>query len=134
MAIDTATAPRDGDYLVRTDGTVHAGTHVLVDFWDASHLDDAAIVESALREAAAACKAELLHIHVHPFQENGGVSGVAVLAESHISIHTWPEIGFAAFDVFMCGRCEPENAIPILRRRFRPGRESVEVRRRGVLG
>ena len=134
MAIDTASAPRDADYLVRTDGKVHAGTHVLIDFWDACHLDDVATVEGALREAAEACKATALHVHVHAFQENGGVSGVAVLAESHISIHTWPEIGFAAFDVFMCGRCEPENAIPVLRRRFRPGRESVEVRRRGVVG
>lgn len=134
MAIDTAPSPPVGDYLVRTGGTVHAGTHVLVDFWDAAHLDDVAVVEGALRDAVEACKATLLHIHVHSFQENGGVSGVAVLAESHMSIHTWPEIGFAAFDVFMCGRCEPENAIPVLRRRFRPGRESVEVRRRGVVG
>lgn len=134
MGTDTAPSPQGGDYLVRTDGTVHAGTHVLVDFWDAAHLDDVATVESALREAAEACKATLLHIHLHSFQENGGVSGVAVLAESHISIHTWPEIGFAAFDVFMCGRCEPENAIPVLRRRFRPRRESVEVLKRGVVG
>ena len=133
MAIDTVPAPQGGDYLVRTDGSVHAGTHVLIDFWDASDLDDIAAVESALREAVEACNATLLHIHVHPFQENGGVSGVAVLAESHISIHTWPEIGYAAFDVFMCGRCEPENAIPVLRRRFRPGREAVEVRRRGAV-
>ena len=134
MAIDTAPSPQDGDYLVRTDGVVHAGTHLLIDFWDASHLDDIATVERALREAVEACKATLLHIHVHSFRENGGVSGVAVLAESHISIHTWPEIGFAAFDVFMCGRCEPGNAIPVLRRWFRPSRESVEVQRRGVLG
>ena len=133
MATDTAPSRQGGDYLVRTAGTVHAGIHVLIDFWDASHLDDDATVERALREAAEACKATLLHIHVHSFQENGGISGVAVLAESHISIHTWPEIGFAAFDVFMCGGCEPENAVPVLRRRFRPGRESVEVRRRGVV-
>ena len=123
-----------GDYLVRTDGVVHAGIHLLVDFWDAAHLDDMAAVEAALREAAAACEATLLHVHVHAYQENGGVSGIAVLAESHISIHTWPEIGFAAFDVFMCGRCDPHAAIPVLRSRFRPGRESVQVRKRGVLG
>jgi S-adenosylmethionine decarboxylase len=50
-----------------------------------------------------AAQATLLHIHVHHFQPNG-ISGVAVLAESHISIHTWPEVGYAAMDVFMCGR------------------------------
>ena len=122
-----------GDYLVRSEGAVHAGTHLLIDFWDASDLDDSAVAEAALREAALACGATILHVHVHSFSENGGISGVAVLAESHISVHTWPEIGYAAFDVFMCGRCEPRNAIPVFRRRYRPGREAVEERRRGVV-
>jgi len=122
------------EYLVQTDGVVHAGTHLLIDFWDASFLDDAGAVEHALREAAAACGATLLHVHVHSFMENGGVSGVAVLAESHISVHTWPEIGYAAFDVFMCGRCDPGLAVPVLRRRFLPRREAVETQKRGVLG
>lgn len=128
------TAPPAGDYLVRSEGVVHAGTHLLIDFWDASDLDDIAVAEAALREAALACGATILHVHVHSFSENGGISGVAVLAESHISVHTWPEIGYAAFDVFMCGRCEPHNAIPVFRRRYRPGREAVEERRRGVVG
>ena len=129
-----AIAPQAGDYLVRTGGVVHAGSHLLIDFWDASHLDDVTVAEAALREAAEACGATLLHIHVHAFQENGGVSGVAVLAESHISVHTWPEIGYAGFDVFTCGSCEPRRAVPVFRRRYRPGREAVEERRRGVVG
>ena len=54
------------------------------------------------RECIRAAGATLLHIHLHHFTPNNGVSGVAVLAESHISVHTWPESGFAAFDVFMC--------------------------------
>ena len=134
MASITAPARTPGDYLVRTDGVVHAGTHLLIDFWEASHLDDTAIVERALREAVEACHATLLHIHVRAFSENGGVSGIAVLAESHMSVHTWPEIGYAAFDVFMCGQCDPHAAVPVLRRRFRPRREAVEVLKRGVTG
>ena len=59
----------------------------------------------------------LLHIHVHHFQPNG-VSGVAVLAESHISIHTWPDAGYAALDVFMCGSADPDACIPVLREAF----------------
>ncbi len=145
MDVDTALPPRGpmaaggprsdtpGDYLVRSEGVVHAGTHLLVDFWGASPLDDLPVAEGALREAVRACNATLLHIHLHPFSGNGGVSGVAVLAESHISIHTWPEIGYAAFDVFMCGQCDPHAAVPVLRRWFRPGRETVTVQRRGVL-
>ena len=125
---DTAT-----DYLVRKDGRVYAGSHVLVDFWGASNLNEPELIERALREAADACGATVLHAHVHEFSSNGGVSGVAVLAESHISIHTWPELGFAAFDIFMCGSCEPERALPVLRRVFRPDRERVDEHKRGIV-
>ena len=121
------------DYLVRKDGRVYAGSHVLIDFWGASNLSEPDLIEATLREAAAACDATVLHVHVHQFLSNGGVSGVAVLAESHISIHTWPEIDFAAFDIFMCGNCAPERALPVLRRVFRPGRESVDEQKRGLI-
>jgi S-adenosylmethionine decarboxylase len=121
------------DYLVRKDGRVYAGSHVLVDFWGAANLTEIELIETALREAAEACGATVLHVHVHQFAANGGISGVAVLAESHISIHTWPELDFAAFDIFMCGNCAPERALPVLRRVFRPTRESVGEQKRGLI-
>ena len=128
-----AGAPGRRDYAVRRGDRAYAGIHLLVDFWGASSLDDTAEVERALRAAAAACGATLLHLHLHRFSENGGVSGVAVLAESHISVHTWPEYRYAAFDVFMCGACDPHPAVAVLRRIFRPAREEVGERKRGVL-
>ncbi len=85
----------------------------------------------ALREAAVTAGATILHSHFHHFSPNGGVSGVVVLAESHISIHTWPERGFAAIDIFMCGACDPHDAIPVLRRAFSPGRVDLNEERRG---
>ena len=78
-------------YLVRQDGHVFAGTHILADLWHGVGLDNAEFVESALREAADYADATVLHVYVHRFGEGDGISGVAVLAESHISIHTWPE-------------------------------------------
>jgi S-adenosylmethionine decarboxylase len=123
----------DKDYLVRKDGRVYAGSHYLVDFWGASNLSEIDVVEATLREAAEACGATVLHVHVHEFASNGGISGVAVLAESHISVHTWPELDFAAFDIFMCGNCEPEHALPVLRRAFRPLRESIGEQKRGLI-
>lgn len=110
-----------------------SGTHLLIDLWEAERLNDVAHVERALRAAAERCGATLLDVRLHVFGEGGGVTGVALLAESHISIHTWPEAGFAAFDVFMCGACDPHRALPVLREYFRPGREKLDEVRRGNL-
>lgn len=78
--------------------------HLIADFAGGSGYDDPARVETALREAAAAARARVLGVHVHGFGEGLGVTGVALLAESHISIHTWPEHGLAAVDLFVCGQ------------------------------
>jgi S-adenosylmethionine decarboxylase len=95
------------DHFVERDGVRFAGTHLIVDLWQARRLDDLAGVERMLREAARNCGATLLNLDLHRFTPNGGISGVAVLAESHISIHTWPERGYAAIDIFMCGEAKP---------------------------
>ncbi len=121
------------DYFVEKDGVLFAGSHVLADLWGAQKLADPAYMETALREAIEACGATLLHIHLHHFGPEQGVSGVAVLAESHISVHTWPERGFAAFDIFMCGACNPENALPVLRKYFLPDDIQVTHQKRGVV-
>ncbi len=122
------------DYFVERDGVRFAGLHLLIDMWGARHLDDETAIRNALTQAVAACEATLLHIHLHRFSENGGISGVAVLAESHISIHTWPERGFAAIDIFMCGACRPENALPVLENHFAPSKVEVTEQRRGLAG
>jgi len=80
------------------------GTHLLADLFDCDHLDDAARIEAALRAAVTAADATLLDLKVHAFGTGQGVTGVALLAESHISIHSWPERGYAAVDMFLCGR------------------------------
>ena len=119
------------DYFITRDGSEYAGSHLLVEFWGAAGLDDVDRMGAALREAATAARATLLHLHVHHFGPGCGVTGIAVLAESHISIHSWPERGYAAIDVFMCGSCDPFAALPALERAFTPeigrasGRERV---------
>jgi S-adenosylmethionine decarboxylase len=119
------------DYFVEKDGEKFAGTHLLVDLWGASQLDDPSHIDRALRHGAVVAGATILHSHFHHFTPNGGVSGVVVLAESHISIHTWPERDFAAIDIFMCGVCDPHKAIPILQAAFNPERVDVDEQRRG---
>jgi S-adenosylmethionine decarboxylase len=119
------------DYFVERDGMKFAGMHLLADLWGARKLDDPEYIDAALREAALAAGATILHSHFHHFTPNGGVSGVVVLAESHISIHTWPEHDFAAVDIFMCGACDPYRSIPVLRRAFAPDRVDLDEQRRG---
>jgi S-adenosylmethionine decarboxylase len=60
--------------------------------------------------------ARVLFSHFHAFGEGQGVTGVVLLAESHITIHTWPECGFAAADIFMCGSAQPELALALIKR------------------
>ena len=121
------------DHIVVRDGVKFAGTHLLIDLWGAKGLDDAKLIERAFKECIAACGATLLYLHLHCFSENGGISGVAVLAESHISIHTWPEREYAAIDIFMCGDAEPHKAVPILRRHFKPTNVQLGEQRRGII-
>jgi S-adenosylmethionine decarboxylase len=119
------------DLFMQRDGYDFAGIHLLVDCWQASNLNDLAHIESTLREAVEVTGATLLHIHLHHFTPNGGVSGVAVLAESHISIHTWPERDYAALDIFMCGDTQPENAIKVFEKAFETTNIKVAEHLRG---
>jgi S-adenosylmethionine decarboxylase len=136
MAIESA-EQCDGfdgpDHFVQRDGLTFAGTHLIIDLWGASRLDDLAYIDATLRASVVACGATLLHLHLHHFTPNSGVSGVAVLAESHISIHTWPERDYAALDVFMCGDAQPHKAIEILRAAFSPSSVNISEQKRGIL-
>ena len=120
---------RDDHFAVR-NGVRCAGVHLIVDLHGASGLNDIDLIEATLRHCVEAARATLLHIHLHHFQPNG-VSGVAVLAESHISIHTWPDAGYAALDVFMCGKASPDACIPVLREAFKAERVEVNEILRG---
>lgn len=109
-----------------------AGTHLLADLGGiaADKLCDCAAMERLLRAAAHAAGARVLHSHFHGFGAGLGVTGVVLLAESHISIHTWPEAGFAAADIFMCGSAQPELALAIIAEALQPQSRAVHLARR----
>jgi len=110
-----------------------AGTHLLADLHGiaAGPLHDAAAIEALLRGAAGAAGARILHGHFHAFGPEQGVTGVLLLAESHISIHTWPEAGFAAVDIFMCGAARPQLALEHIEQALRPRTRQVRAVARG---
>ena len=90
------------------------GQHFLIECFGA-HADlGAEALEALLKDSAKAGGATILSCHLHGFGKGGGVTGVALLAESHITVHTWPERRYAAFDVFMCGNCEAMRAAKVI--------------------
>ena len=104
------------------------GRHLLLEHWGGA--TDRPTVEAAMRAAARAAGARVLSARFHPF-EGGGLTGVLMLAESHITIHTWPEHGFAALDLFMCGDAPVEAAADLLDRALAPARSERRVLLRG---
>jgi len=110
-----------------------SGTHLLADLHgaDAALLADAAAIDALLRRAALAAGAHILAGHFHSFGAGGGVTGVLLLAESHISIHTWPEDGFAAVDIFMCGAARPRLALAVIEAALGAGHADIKTVARG---
>jgi S-adenosylmethionine decarboxylase len=111
----------------------HHGLHLLADFHgvEAALLCDGEALAKLMRDAAAAAGATVLGTHFHGFGNRMGVTGVVLLAESHLSVHTWPENRYAAFDIFMCGELKPRVALNLLARAMGPTRSDVQEVRRG---
>jgi S-adenosylmethionine decarboxylase len=107
------------------------GLHLLIDFWGAKNLQNQNLIQKALVKAAEACGATVLEVKIHSFGEDSGITAVAILAESHITIHTWPEINYAALDVFVCGSCDANKAVPVLQEFFEPTKIQVSEHKRG---
>lgn len=93
-----------------------SGHHLFADLYGipAHQLNNPATLEQLLSDSARAAGAMILSSYFHHFGSGQGVTGVVLLAESHISIHTWPECGFAAVDIFMCGSTQPERALEVI--------------------
>ena len=111
------------------------GKHLLLELKDCNKeaLNNLDFLRSALVTAANECGATVLGESFHPFHPQG-VSGVVVIAESHLSIHTWPEYGYAAADIFTCGlSVQPERAAKVLIERLEARSHSVIELQRGLL-
>jgi S-adenosylmethionine decarboxylase len=109
------------------------GTHLVLELWGCSNLNSMEIVEQALRDIVAAIDVTLLDLRIYPFSPQG-VTGAAIVAESHIMIHTWPEHGYAAIDIFTCGReRDLDGAIDAVREHFTPDRIQAMNMVRGIV-
>ena len=94
------------------------GRHLILEMWGCKNLDSVEVAEQALREMVVALDVTLLDLKAYPFSPVG-VTAMAIVSESHLVIHTWPEYGYAALDIFTCGpRTNPSAAVPALREFF----------------
>lgn len=109
------------------------GQHVILDLYgiNRTQLTNPELIESVMLNVAKELKATVLQSHLHHFGEDLGVTGVLLLAESHMSIHTWPEAGFAAIDIFMCGDKDMNQAIQLFIQAFAPTEYDVKIIQRG---
>jgi S-adenosylmethionine decarboxylase len=110
------------------------GTHYIVEFYGcmADSLKRAESCKLTFREAATRGNFTVVDEHFHEFSP-WGVSGVTVLSESHMSIHSWPEHGYAAIDIFYCGgKVFPDHAIAYFREQFCPSKVEIAVMHRGL--
>ncbi|MBT3938490.1 MAG: adenosylmethionine decarboxylase [Pelagibacterales bacterium] len=121
------------DHFIEENGHLYAGNHYLIDMWGCDYLEDDKKIKEFMIGAAEIAGATILYAHTHHFGEGQGISGVVVLAESHISIHTWPERNYAAFDIFMCGNTNPDASLAFLRNNFKPNEINVKKIKRGLV-
>ena len=108
------------------------GSHLLIDLFDCAGLDDSVRVEQVLRATVVSAGATLIDFRLHGFGPGQGITAIALLAESHISIHSWPEHGYAAADFFLCGeRHDLDAAIAVLIDGFEAKRHDIKRFARG---
>lgn len=114
---------------------IHLGRHVLAEFFecDPNTLNNIDKVEKYMMEAALECGATIVQKCFHMFSPYG-VSGVVIISESHLAIHTWPELGYAAVDLFTCGsKCDPKVAYEFLKDKFHSKNASFTELKRGII-
>ena len=118
------------DHFIEEENYVYAGKHLIVDIYGFDK--EYRKFKMLLAQASQLAGAKLLYAYTHEF-DGGGITGVAVLAESHISFHTWPERDYVAFDIFMCGDTQPFKAINYIKKELKADDVKVKTIKRGKI-
>jgi len=105
----------------------HAGVHLIAEFWNGRIIEDKKEIKKILISAVEKANCTPLNIVIHKFEPQG-ITGVVLLAESHLTLHSWPEYNYVAIDIFTCGdRAVPDKALDYLKEIFAP--EKVEIQK-----
>ncbi len=119
--------------VAKTKNKNSIGIHLICDFWFGKKIEDPKEIEKILIETAKKAGNTPLEVAIHKFNPQG-MTGVVLLAESHIALHFWPEFGYLAIDIFTCGnKAMPEKALVFLKTVFKPKKVNVRKVKRGNL-
>lgn len=118
--------------FIQENDMTYAGRHLLIDLYGCPNVHTTESIRTRLEQVCTDIGATVLFSHAHEFN-NGGSSGAVILAESHCTWHHWVEEGFIALDIFVCGTCNPEDAIFSLNKFFNPTHVKTDLRLRGVI-
>lgn len=111
----------------------YAGVHLIAEFWHGRIIEDQEQIKKILIAAVKASKSTPLQTVIHQFSPQG-LTGVVLLAESHIAIHAWPEVNYLAIDIFTCGqKAMPDQALDYFKKIFQPEKYTVKKINRGRL-
>ncbi len=118
------------DHFIEEDNYIYAGKHLIIEIFGFDK--EYKKFKLLLAKASELAGAKLLYAYTHEF-DSGGITGVAVLAESHMSFHTWPERDYIAFDIFMCGDTQPYKAINYIKKELKADRVDIKTIKRGKI-
>ena len=120
-------------WVINLNNKKYAGIHLIVEFWFGKIIEDQKEIKKILIEAAKKANSTPLKTVVYKFLPQG-ITGVVLLAESHIAIHSWPEINYLAIDIFTCGdKAAPKKALDYLKEVFKPKKITVKELKRGKM-
>jgi len=124
---------RSTRWVKKSNRQKYAGIHLIVEFWNGKIIENQAELKKILWRAAKAANNTPLEFVVHKFQPQG-ITGVVLLAESHIAYHSWPEFHYAAIDIYTCGeKASPRKAIECLKKELRPRKIEIREFKRGKI-
>jgi len=108
-----------------------SGIHLIAEFWNGEIVEDVSRMKKILVAAVKKANNTPLEIIIHKFQPQG-MTGIVLLAESHIAIHTWPEFNYIALDIYTCGdKGNPIKSLEYLKKEFKPKKVKIKKIKRG---
>ena len=124
---------RSIQWVKKTNQQQYAGIHLIAEFWNGKNIEDTEKIKKILNRAVRAAKSTSLKTVIYKFSPQG-LTGVVLLAESHIAIHLWPEFNYLAIDIFTCGnKAMPYKALEYFKKVFQPEKIEVKEIKRGKI-